>query len=313
MDGAIMKMREAPMPHDEGVSAASWPECAERFDYSLYLTSVAAFVRSMRRLFAGSDIGLTEYRMLLRPSAHRGRSKAFELAEMLGLDPSTVALSLCRLESLSAITRSDCLNDRRETMISLTARGVEYVSESRELLAPFMTRLWREVPSSLHGYVRDCTLLVAESSGLFSRECAARPVDVALFDEMCLTIGTVARFCAHERVSLAGFRMLLALKDEPEGMHPGKLAMLLRTRPSNIASASKQLQSASLVRRSRDCGDRRAVILEITSDGWEAWSRIDAAVFEYLSTGLLPKMTSEDIEKHHGVSEALLSSSLYVG
>lgn len=55
--------------------------------------------------------------------AENGPQMQSELVKLLGLDHSTVAKSLTRMEAAGLIARCTCESDRRATMVSLTKKG----------------------------------------------------------------------------------------------------------------------------------------------------------------------------------------------
>ncbi len=77
-----------------------------------------------------ADIGVTpaQFRTLVVLST-RGDSRMVELAERLGVGPSTALRSVDRLESAGLVQRAPAARDRREVMVSLTGAGRELVEQ----------------------------------------------------------------------------------------------------------------------------------------------------------------------------------------
>ncbi|MDE4175599.1 MarR family transcriptional regulator [Phaeobacter sp. PT47_59] len=78
-------------------------------------------------------------------------------------------------------------------------------------------------------------------------------------------------------------RVLLQL-DQPRRM--GALAQLLLTGPPSVTAAADRLQNMGLVRRAPDPDDRRALLLQLTEQGWEMRRQLEAgasALFRQVS------------------------------
>lgn len=77
-----------------------------------------------------ADIGVTpaQFRTLVVLST-RGNSRMVELAERLGVGPSTALRSVDRLESSGLVERTPAERDRREVVVGLTGEGRELVAQ----------------------------------------------------------------------------------------------------------------------------------------------------------------------------------------
>ena len=77
-----------------------------------------------------ADIGVTpaQFRTLVVLSS-RGNSRMVELAERLGVGPSTALRSVDRLESAGLVERTPATRDRREVVVGLTGDGRELVGQ----------------------------------------------------------------------------------------------------------------------------------------------------------------------------------------
>ncbi len=75
------------------------------------------------------DIGVTpaQFRTLVVLST-RGDSRMVELAERLGVGPSTALRSVDRLEASGLVERTPAERDRREVVVGLTGKGRELVA-----------------------------------------------------------------------------------------------------------------------------------------------------------------------------------------
>jgi DNA-binding MarR family transcriptional regulator len=94
------------------------------------LQALRAFVAVADRSLQGSGTQLTlpQYRTLAALANH-GPQTSGGLAELLGVDPSTVTRMCDRLVRLRLLRRDSQLGDRRTINVSLTARGREVVAK----------------------------------------------------------------------------------------------------------------------------------------------------------------------------------------
>lgn len=286
------------------------PQEKREADNSRYLTLVSVITNALHRRLKPHPLNATEYRILVRLVTHQGCLNTSELSAMLSLTQSSIRLAYAQLVRLGAVTGKLSLSAPKDPCLSITPRGIEYVREIRELVAPVHYQTWNEVPTYLHAYTQECTLCVSEEYGLFPESFHSRPLDIALHEEMFATSTIVSQICSGDKISFLGQRILTSLKNEPEGMNPGVLAKELHVKPNSITAAGKHLQKMSLIRQTSDKTDRRASILEITSAGWDIHSRVDRRVAAFLETGLLPCMSQEDVAKHRIIADSILGSGV---
>jgi DNA-binding MarR family transcriptional regulator len=63
------------------------------------------------------------------------------LSQLLGIDRSTMVTCVDRLEGLKLVEREPCPNDRRVTLITLTARGEQAVRDAKRQLDTFEAQM----------------------------------------------------------------------------------------------------------------------------------------------------------------------------
>lgn len=124
--------------------AATDPELTDSvLTASRVLVSVAA--RSLAAFEA--EVSLQQYRALVI-LASRGPLRPVDLAEALGVDPSTATRLCDRLVDKRLISRRRQVEDRREVKLDLTDRGRALVTEVTERRRAEIERIVGAVPAS---------------------------------------------------------------------------------------------------------------------------------------------------------------------
>jgi DNA-binding MarR family transcriptional regulator len=144
-------------------------------DYEILLDALARIQHACRPRFAQDPEGG------VRISAHQGRVLAFldqgdptmvgELAEHLGVTPSTMSLTLKRLEEAGYVRRDRDPLDRRVTNVRLTEAGVRARDAQRELDPERLDRLLGLLgPEARPEALRALALLADGADRLLRRE-----------------------------------------------------------------------------------------------------------------------------------------------
>ena len=68
-----------------------------------------------------------------------------EVAEALGLDPSSVVRVIDQLIAAKLLTREEDANDRRAKILTLTENGYQRVKQVRQDMLPFRRKLFEEI------------------------------------------------------------------------------------------------------------------------------------------------------------------------
>jgi DNA-binding MarR family transcriptional regulator len=132
-----------------------------------------AFMQRMWRLVHALDVrskrmsatlGVTgPQRLVVRMIGQRAGRTASEIADMLGMHPSTLTGVLARLEARGAITRTVDAADRRRARFTLTAAGKRIDKERRGTVEAAVRRaLARALPVSVEHTEALLHLLVEE-------------------------------------------------------------------------------------------------------------------------------------------------------
>ena len=125
-------------------------------------TMVAVATRSLGA--AAEDTTLAQYRALV-VLASRGPQRMVDLAEALGVAPSTAGRMCDRLVRKGLIRRQRARADRRSVLVSISAAGREVVDQAterrRDLIAGILSRL----PAARQRAVAEALRAFAEAAG----------------------------------------------------------------------------------------------------------------------------------------------------
>jgi len=93
-----------------------------------------------------APIGLTARQALILLSCDLGEAgTAAELAELYGLEASSITRLVDRLEKKRLIERTRSREDRRKTILSLTQRGQAALKEAVRIATPNAIAMWKGV------------------------------------------------------------------------------------------------------------------------------------------------------------------------
>jgi DNA-binding MarR family transcriptional regulator/N-acetylglutamate synthase-like GNAT family acetyltransferase len=121
----------------------------------------------LREGLLGSQYSLTEVRVLYE-LAHRERPTAVDLIRELGLDAGYLSRILRGFAKRGLIAKMRSTADRRQTLLSLTARG-------RRAFAPLNARSHEEVAAMLTGLSDTRQTILIEAMGTIQRVLAVHP------------------------------------------------------------------------------------------------------------------------------------------
>lgn len=108
----------------------------------------ATLPRVQERLVAQSEVALERAAYgVLRKVADEGSLRLTELANLLGLDLSTVSRHVKGLESSGLLVRTEDPADRRAACVTLSDQGAEVVERVRDARHRFFSELLADWPS----------------------------------------------------------------------------------------------------------------------------------------------------------------------
>src|SRR5579884_3822731 len=130
------------------------------------LTASRVLVAVAARSLAGAEdqVSLAQYRVLV-VLASRGPQRLADLADALGVNPSTATRVCDRLVARRLIRRQRAQGDRREIRVALTESGLALVAEVTERRRSEIHRLVAAVPPSARPRVVPGLRALAEAAG----------------------------------------------------------------------------------------------------------------------------------------------------
>ncbi|WP_285729248.1 MarR family transcriptional regulator [Nocardiopsis sp. ATB16-24] len=107
----------------------------------------------------------------------------------------------------------------------------------------------------------------------------------------------------------AYYQALVMLSEAPGGeLTMTELARLLRSSPSRLSHAAARLEGEGLIRRFKRPKDRRTTIAELTPRGAEVLRAAAPGHVNEVRRLVFDALTGEQVERLHGISEALLAA-----
>ncbi|MGH9563146.1 MAG: MarR family winged helix-turn-helix transcriptional regulator [Terracidiphilus sp.] len=133
---------------------SAWVSDLELTDAVLTASRVLVAVAARSLVEQEAEVSLQQYRALV-VLASRGPQRPVDLAEALGVDPSTATRLCDRLVNKRLISRRREVGDRREVRLDLSDRGRALVAEVTERRREEIGRILAAVPVSEHkGLIR---------------------------------------------------------------------------------------------------------------------------------------------------------------
>ena len=149
MEAATKTKGQTPKMRDEALDAAQ--PLAENLGW---LLSRAAHVLHTELTAALEDIGISPRSLCLLSSAMTGEHTQIELAQAVGLDKTTMVVTLDELEEAGLAKRELSDQDRRARVVKVTKTGERKVGQAKEIVR----RLQEEVLDGLPAGEREAFL-----------------------------------------------------------------------------------------------------------------------------------------------------------
>ena len=150
----VARTIQAPQP-----PSAAQPLC----DNLCWLLSRASYALTTELTAAFEDIGLSPRAHAVLTAAMSGDRSQTELARMVGLDKTTMVVTLDELEAAGLAERRPSSVDRRARVIVVTPAGVRKVREAEEIAERIRADVLATLaPGDREAFVRALGLLVSD-------------------------------------------------------------------------------------------------------------------------------------------------------
>lgn len=133
-------------------SASETTARSEVIDALLVASRAMVAIASRSLADVDSDVTLPQSRTLVL-LASRGPQRVIDIAEDLGVAPSTATRMCDRLAAKKLLRRYRAIADRREVRVSLTAAGRDLVAKVTEHRRAELARVVDAIPAAVHAHV----------------------------------------------------------------------------------------------------------------------------------------------------------------
>lgn len=134
------------LPDENGAELADCPECLGGNLAWLLGQAHYGLLSEVNAAFAPLGISSRGYHVLA--AALTGERTQSELAELVGVDKTTMVVTLDELEAAGFAKRRPSEKDRRARVIVVTKRGENKVTEGRELIKAIQAAVLETLPAS---------------------------------------------------------------------------------------------------------------------------------------------------------------------
>lgn len=225
--------------------------------------------RAAHALKGECGLSVTEYRMLAFLSDHAPGTGPSELARTLSTSPATVTVSANKLVGRGLVERRDGGRTLRATKA-----GVDLALDADLVLAQAHEEYFSALSPQQKAVVDTGSIITNKNLDEGSRMrqghffSAFETLHAFLLVEESLT-----KSVHTEGLSLNGFRILFELSQRGGGARMGAIGDYLVISAPTMTYAVGKLESAGLVARKAQPGDRRAASIAITAKGEEVFGR----------------------------------------
>jgi DNA-binding MarR family transcriptional regulator len=272
-----------------------------------FLTCTTLWLRSYKKHFSEhSLVGLSQFMALDYITASSDGRLSKQIANEFNLNPSTITKIIDNLEFQGLIMRKADPSDRRIIIIVATPEARAIVESCHDA----MKAVSKKMEAPLGGFLKQ----VATSEAGYSDAIKADGSDASgaprglEFYRVCMLCDTRLReLLRKEGLNLTEYRILFELTDQPSGMHTTALASNLLLYTPDVTTACNHLDKKKLILRSNDPVDRRAIFVEITSDGFARFKEVQPKV-ERLFSDFAQSFFPQASEYYHKVSHLIVTA-----
>lgn len=129
-----------------------------------WLLSQAHFALAHQMTRALADIGISPRSFMVLQTARTREWNQSELAEAVGLDKTTMVVTMDELEAQGLAERRPAAHDRRARVIAVTAEGARKATEAQVAVAEFHASVLDVLPEQDRGTFLDCLGKLVQTS-----------------------------------------------------------------------------------------------------------------------------------------------------
>jgi len=220
------------------------------------------------------DLGLPEYRVLLRVHEMGDRARVRDIMSSLGIRSSSVTQAANSLERKGMVTRIGDQDDGRATIICVTPEGKDALDAVNSALETRLVELWSPAADKSDA-ARQVTVIMGRMIEGLAQHSRPRPVASGyVTSEYITTVAENYRRIAEalkrdSGLSIGEWRVLRYAKDSGGIARMHEIGTSLVLPANTVTWAADRLASHGLVRRVADQEVVRGVLIEVTDAGYQ--------------------------------------------
>lgn len=138
----------------------------ELFDFMRWVSRKHSLLQKTQACGCGTTMAQSQALMEI---GYAGEISLIQLANILGLDRSTMSRTVNNLVELGHVDRIEDCSDRRYVVLRLTDKGQEIFGQLEEEIQEHYTQVLQKVPQAKRGQVLESVRLLTEA--LMERKC----------------------------------------------------------------------------------------------------------------------------------------------
>jgi DNA-binding MarR family transcriptional regulator len=249
-----------------------------------------------RECFRQCALKLTHFRVLSNVTRHRGVQSVHSIAKDLRLSDSTISLTINQMEKEGLVARAAADDDRRVVLVKATEQGIAAMEDAEMALAKLVSDLWKPLSASHKQTLMGGTEKIDVAQNTSSEITRQIRAITAYINVYLFTLEAFRAAVRENGLLVNEFRVLFELNEHHRGISPGKLGGLLFLKPNEVTKATDNLVDRFLVKRSRAPLDRRVLLMEITSDGYDLLRKTAPLVDKAFLSGVADTDTYESAQ-----------------
>ncbi|MCI8424136.1 MAG: MarR family transcriptional regulator [Adlercreutzia sp.] len=276
---------------------------------STYFVAFEMAHEALRRgLAQGSDLNITQYRVLTKLMQASKPVPQGELGRLLGMKPNVLTQAADALASHGFIRREAGPSDGRTRMLSITKEGEDHVAAVNEAI---IASLYAFFPTDNPTYRTILEAAVAASAQIEPPLDGGRPprfpASRSLTSIELVRQETERTLREATGASFNECRIVQRLGELERPERVGELADQLMMSPVNAARAVDRLAQRGWARRLKSPTDKKAVYVELTDEGIYEGFLINATMNDLAATRLWANLTAAQREAIEQVGHVVVA------